>query len=82
MQKEYKLIKRFMPFIRTVKEVDEFTVVKSFSSVKEAVDFWREYKKENGEFFGLTGYEGYFLVNEKEKMIKLFRTCRSKYKPA
>lgn len=81
-KKRYKLVKRFIPFYRQGKELNEYEIIKEFDTVKEGIDFWREYKKENGEFFGLKGYEGYALYNEKEKIIKLFRTCRTKYKPA
>lgn len=83
MKKEYFLLKRFLPYYSNQQEdINEYKVMKTFDSVKKATSYWKEYKKENGDFFGLKGYEGYYLVNEDNKLLKVFRTFRPKYKPA
>lgn len=82
MKKEYKVLRRFLPYYSNKQEdINEYKVIKKFASVKEANSFWKQYKKENGDFFGLKGYEGYYLVNEDNLMLKVFRTFRPKYKP-
>lgn len=91
MKNKYYLIKAFTPFIRMGKDLAEGefveqTIIKRFDTQKEGIEFWRKYKAENKDMWGLTGYEGFYLCENKNniyyKVVKTLRKYKSKYKPA